>query len=57
MEANLQPVETAPETAHVEPQGNERDERFVLLVGFSVGMMVAGIFLLYVVLSAAGLLK
>lgn len=57
----MHPVESGPVAHHGETGLTERelihdDERFVLIVGFCVGMMVAATFLVYVVLSAAKLL-
>jgi hypothetical protein len=63
MEAHLQPVESsqatiaAPEASLAEAETHHNDERFILFVGFSVGMLIAGVFLVYIVLAAADLLK
>jgi hypothetical protein len=63
MEAAVQPVETSqatiarPDAGHVEAESHQGDERFVLIVGFAIGMMIAGVFLVYIVLAAADLLK
>lgn len=62
MEASLQPVESSQATiaqtdaGHVEAEGSHGDERMVLVVGFAVGMTIAGVFLVYIVLAAAQLL-
>lgn len=42
--------------AEEQPQLSHGDETLVLVYGFAFGLIVGGIFLLYVVLSAANLL-
>ena len=43
--------------ALAETDAPHTDQFFILVVGFSFGMLIAGIFLVYIVLSAANLLR
>jgi hypothetical protein len=56
-EANPAPIEEHGETVPIaDPDTRQNDELRVMVIGFLVGMTIAGVFLVYIVLEAARLL-